>query len=270
MIGKYIVFILVGAAIFVVAIVGVWSSRDMVRPEEKAPVISPVFSPTPAIATTLPVVAEKVASPTPLPAASPVRAGVNAMPFIVQAPIGNWSNPVFQNACEEASVIMVMRWAQGNAAPITAAEALREIEELVDFQKENYGHYLDSSAADTAQLIRDYFNHNGVEAMVDVTAQTIRAELAKGNVLIVPANGRKIPNPYYTPPGPERHMLVIKGYDAETDEFITNDPGTRRGESFRYPVETLVAAVRDYPTGDHEPIGIETKAMIVIQPTGAF
>src|SRR6266567_9414371 len=35
------------------------------------------------------------------------------VPFIVQAPFGNWSDPVFQNACEESSIVMAMGWLKG-------------------------------------------------------------------------------------------------------------------------------------------------------------
>ena len=59
-------------------------------------------------------------------------------------------------------------------------------------------------------------------------------------------------------------MLVIKGYDAETDQFITNDPGTRRGAGYRYAAAALFAAINDYPTGDHLLITTVTKAMIVV------
>ena len=77
-------------------------------------------------------------------------------------------------------------------------------------------------------------------------------------------NGQKLGNPFFTAPGPERHMLVVIGYDPEKLEFITNDPGTRQGEAYRYPVNVLWLAIRDYPTGDHEPITEVVKKMIVI------
>src|SRR3989344_4812592 len=71
--------------------------------------------------------------------------------------------------------------------------------------------------------------------------------------------------PNYTAPGPERHMILIRGYDDETGEFITNDAGTRRGEKYRYKYRTLFNAIRDYPTGDHIPITGVDKKMIVVQ-----
>jgi hypothetical protein len=61
-------------------------------------------------------------------------------------------------------------------------------------------------------------------------------------------------------------MLVIRGYDPATKEFITNDPGTRKGEGYRYPEQIIYAAWRDYPSGDHEPILNINKNMIVVMP----
>ena len=85
-----------------------------------------------------------------------------------------------------------------------------------------------------------------------------------GNIVIVPANGRVIGNPYFNPPGPARHMVVIRGYDPVTKEFITNDPGTERGENYRYPEAVLYNGIRDYPTGYHKPIVEDKKVMIVV------
>jgi hypothetical protein len=39
---------------------------------------------------------------------------------------------------------------------------------------------------------------------------------------------------------------VIRGYDETEGEFITNDPGTRMGNGYRYKYEKLIAAVHDW------------------------
>jgi hypothetical protein len=43
-------------------------------------------------------------------------------------------------------------------------------------------------------------------------------------------------------------MLVIVGYDS--NGFITNDPGTRKGEGYRYSFATLMAAIHDWNPTD--------------------
>jgi hypothetical protein len=59
-------------------------------------------------------------------------------------------------------------------------------------------------------------------------------------------------------------MLVIKGYDETQDQFITNDPGTKRGADYRYKTDILISALRDYPTGKHEKIKVLEKNIISI------
>lgn len=186
-------------------------------------------------------------------------------PFIVQAPLGNWADPRQQNGCEEAAALMAVYWTKGRTLlPADAEKALRT---LSDYELKTYGEYRDTSARDTAErLFKGYFQYDSVEVIHDIRAADIKKELEKGNVVIVPVNGRLLKNPYYTPPGPRQHMIVVKGYDTATKEFITNDPGTKRGENFRYDESILENALRDYPTGFHEPIREMNKAMIVVKP----
>lgn len=189
---------------------------------------------------------------------------LHEVPFTSQAPTGNWSDPLYQDGCEEASILMAMRWVQGGGA-ITVNEALAEIKALSDYNNAQYGFYLDVSAADTTRLLREYYNHSPVELTREVTVERIKAELAAGNLLIMPMNGRAIPNNPYTPPGPERHMLLVVGYDTATNEIITNDPGTKFGYQKRYAMPGFIAAVRDYTSGYHQPIGAGQPAMIIIR-----
>ena len=44
-------------------------------------------------------------------------------------------------------------------------------------------------------------------------------------------------------------MLVIIGFDDKTGEFITNDPGTKRGAEFRYKYKILLNAIHNW---DHD------------------
>ncbi|MBU1911108.1 hypothetical protein KKG16_01695, partial [Patescibacteria group bacterium] len=91
----------------------------------------------------------------------------------------------------------------------------------------------------------------------------IKEELIKGNPIIIPAAGRDLDNPYFSGEGPWYHMLVIKGYDKK--RFITNDPGTRRGEGYKYEYSVLLNAVHDW-TGIKEDIRNGDQIMLVIRP----
>lgn len=190
------------------------------------------------------------------------------VPFAAQAPFGDWDDPRQQDGCEEAAALMAVRWARGES--LTRAEALAEITAAADYQAREWNEFRDTSARDTLErIVHGYFAYEPAYLRENVTIADMKRLLADGNVIIAPFNGQLLHNPYFTPPGPIRHAAVITGYDDEADEFITNDPGTRSGEDFRYPTATLFAAMRDYPSGYHEPIERLDKTIIVVPPAAA-
>lgn len=185
------------------------------------------------------------------------------VPFTPQAPFGEWNDPAFQDGCEEAASIMAMRWIKNIA--LSRIEAKSELTKIFNWQKKNFGDHRDTSAEDTVKRIfNGYFGYKNVKFKKGVKEEDIIEELMKGNLVIAPMDGQKLKNPHYTAPGPERHMLVIRGYDTKTKEFITNDSGTRLGEKYRYQEKFLFDAIRDYPTGYHEPIIKIEKTIIII------
>lgn len=170
-----------------------------------------------------------------------------AVPFTSQAPTGDWNLP-YQEACEETSIYMVSEYYAGNESAVLPAEiAESEINELVRFQEDFMGFYLDTTAAETAQVI-DHFYGYTARVVENPTVDQIKAEIAAGRPVIIPAAGRKLPNPYFSGEGPLYHMLVIKGYTEGT--FITNDPGTRNGADFVYRQSDLMSAIGDWNNGD--------------------
>jgi len=181
-----------------------------------------------------------------------------AVPFAPQAPHAHWDQP-YQDACEEATLIMVERYLRG--ASLTLADMDTEILRMVDFQNEQFGFFKDSNVAETVRLAEAYFPQLSARAVYDITANDIRAELALGNPVIVLVDGRKLGNPFYTAPGPDRHTLVIKGMSGE--KFITNDPGTKRGADFVYSIDTVMQALVDY---DGDTPGTGKRAMIILTP----
>jgi hypothetical protein len=186
------------------------------------------------------------------------------VPFLAQAPLGQWENPTYQDACEEASLLTAILWVRG-VKSISREEVTEELKKFADFEIEKYNNFYDHSTADTAQIMKDYFDYYNIEVREDISTEDIITELKIGNLVIVPINGQILKNPFYTPPGPDRHMLPIIGYDFETEEFITNDVGTRHGEKFRYKKDILGASIRDYSTGHKEPILEIKKTMIIVK-----
>lgn len=189
---------------------------------------------------------------------------ISDVPFTAQAPLADWSDSRQQNGCEEASALMAMHWVKGKT--LSKEQALKEIIALSDWLQEKYGVSVDTSTQDTLDWIfKDYFQYNQVERLSNVSKQQIINELAKGNLIVAAFDGRKLNNPNFVAPGPTTHMLVIRGYNPINDKFITNDPGTRNGENYRYGGQILYEAIRDYPTGNHEDITVLEKNIIIIK-----
>ena len=162
-----------------------------------------------------------------------------SVPFVPQAPFADWSEP-YENACEEASVIMVNHYL--NQTSLSADQMKSEIDASVNWQIENWGGHNDLNATKTLKLAKDYFGLNG-EILENYSVESIKKELVKGNPVIAPTAGRKLGNPNFRGNGPEYHMLVIIGYDSSRQTFITNDPGTRNGKSYIYSHQTLLDAI---------------------------
>jgi len=183
------------------------------------------------------------------------------VPFTTQAPFGEWYDRRQQEGCEEAAVLMAVRWARGEG--LTRGEARLAIIGASVYESERLGFYEDTNADDTAEvLLRSYFGHSKFEIKKDVDHTDIIESLLAGNLVLAGVNGRKLFNPNYSGLGPLQHMVVVIGYDPDTDSFIVHDPGTRFGEGYRYPVETFAAALLDYPSGYGEPI-IEGRTAII-------
>ncbi|MBU1146622.1 C39 family peptidase [Patescibacteria group bacterium] len=165
--------------------------------------------------------------------------------FASQAPLGDWSLP-YQEACEEASMIMAAKYFKNEKLDANIMD--QEILKVVKWEEDN-GYPLDLTAAQTVEVLQKYF---GLKAYLDkmVSEPEIKKNLVAGNLIIVPLAGRDIGNPFYHQPGPLYHMLLIRGFDE--DEFITNDPGTKRGEAYRYLYGDLLWAVHDWVGGDRE------------------
>ena len=183
---------------------------------------------------------------------------IENIPFVVQAPFGKWDE-IHEEACEEASIIMLEYFKKGKE--ISAETAEREIQALVAYQIKTKGDYKDSAIHEVAELAKDYYGLD-FEEIYDFKKGDLKAYLSQGRPIIIPAAGRLLGNPYFTPPGPLYHNLVLVGYDGNT--IITNDPGTKRGEKFRYSLDVLYESIHDFP-GKKEAILSGRKAILVLK-----
>ena len=184
----------------------------------------------------------QITSPTPQ---VPTKAVNLAVPFSPQAPYGDWSLP-YQEACEEMSAFLVHAFfARIDVTPKLADQAVRDIGA---WEQKTFGYYEHTTAAETAQILKQYFGYRQVDVLYDITINDIKDQLRAGRPVIVPLAGRLIGNPYYQQPGPVYHMIVVKGF-TEDGYFITNDVGTKRGHNYLVSEKTLYSAIHDAPTG---------------------
>ena len=161
------------------------------------------------------------------------------VPFTSQAPLGEWDDPRQQDACEEAVVLMSMAWVNRRSY-FSRDEWRQKILELADFQMDRYGEHRDTSLEDIIdRMYFDYFSYKNVRVENVFSVQDIINEIEKGNIVLLPTNGQELKNPNFKNPGPERHMVLVKGYDYKKKQFITNDPGTRNGADYYYEEDLL-------------------------------
>ncbi|MDH5597049.1 MAG: C39 family peptidase [Candidatus Peregrinibacteria bacterium] len=167
--------------------------------------------------------------------------------FFPQAPDADWNLP-WEEACEEASLLIAYHALQGEA--LTREEFRNAILNMVDWQKENLGHYEDTTVEETAKILEEYLEFTDYRTLENPSIEDLKKELAQGHLIVAPFAGRMLGNPFYSGEGPYYHMMVLKGYDSEN--FITNDVGTRRGHNFIYPYQTIMNALHDYLPTDIE------------------
>ena len=183
------------------------------------------------------------------------------VPFTSQAPFGVW-DPLHEETCEEAALIMAEHFIKGT--PLTPAIAEAEMQDLVLWERE-HGYSQDVTAMQMADIAR---NKLDIRASIrtQVTKQTIIDQLAAGFPVIIPAAGRDLGNPYFSGAGPWYHAIVIIGYRKTwfNEYFITNDPGTKRGAKYEYKVQMVLDAIHDW-VGMNERIREGRKVMIILQ-----
>ncbi len=187
-----------------------------------------------------------------------------AVPFTPQAPRANWDE-FHEETCEEASLLMVHRFFEGDdAAKRLDPDFVEEwLAKMAAFEDGLFGYNKDTTIAQVGMLAEQMLGYERVEVLENPSVEDLKTHLAAGHPVIIPAAGQELGNPYFTPPGPEYHMLVLRGYTAE-GKFIANDPGTRRGEAFLYPVETVMAAMKDWNLTDQKANG--PRRALVISP----
>lgn len=193
----------------------------------------------------------------------PTRFIIDNVPFAVQAPFAKWYHP-YEEACEEATLLMAVRYFEGRTT-LSPSEIDADLLKIVAYEEKTFGHYINSDIKEVARILDEFFGYKNYEIRNNATLEDIKHEIVKGNLILLPAEGRLLKNPYFVQPGPPYHTVLVHGYDDTTQEFITHDPGTARGANFRYSYEIIANAWHDW-TGDEATILQGARDMLVIKP----
>jgi hypothetical protein len=191
----------------------------------------------------------------------------NNVLFTSQAPYANWDE-LHDETCEEASIIMAYYYIKKEKS-LSPEKAESEIQAMVEFQKDYFNSHKDLNVKEIIELTEEFYQEKFSSKTLTNRKEGLdylKENLVQGNIFIIPAAGRELKNLYFKSPGPLYHALVIKGFDETTQEFITNDPGTRRGENFRYPYDIIWNSIHDFP-GKKEDILKGGKRVILVEKT---
>jgi hypothetical protein len=195
----------------------------------------------------------------PAPAPDPVATNplpikfLLPIPFYSQAPLSKW-DAVHEEMCEESSVLNAGLYLLDKKMTAEAFE--KELMAFKKIEEKELGDYKSNTIAEIKKVTDIYFEGKIKTKIIEnPTIDDIEAEIAAGlpadeagHPVVVPLAGRDIGNPNFTPPGPVYHMLVVKGYD--TQNFITNDVGTRKGESYIYTKDVIMKNIHDWNPQD--------------------
>jgi hypothetical protein len=175
------------------------------------------------------------------PTSLPTQAAALVVPYTMQAPFNKWDS-LHEDACEEASLIMVRHFLEGTAIG-TPSQADQEITDLVHWEEKN-GYGPSITLEQLNHIAHDYLGLTSGKVVAVLSLDQIRHELANGHPIIIGMAGKKLPNPYFSNGGPNYHMLVAKGYDATG--IITNEPGTWHGDGYHYDSNVFYDAIHNW------------------------
>lgn len=168
------------------------------------------------------------------------------VPYVSEAPDGNWTGS-WINACEESSVTMVHRFYQGESTT-TIEESKEFMTLLFNEQRKLYKSDMNSNSERTLDLIKKFADFNG-EIVVNPTIDSIKDEIRNGRPVISMHYGVELQNPNvpFKPTGSAFHVIVVVGFNDETQQFITHDNGdAKEGINHAYSYDIFMDSLHDY------------------------
>lgn len=164
------------------------------------------------------------------------------VPFASQAPFGVW-DALHEDACEEAAVIIAHNYVK--KLPLDNQIMEDGLQSMIAWE-EAQGFGLSITMEKVQIVAREFLGNTNTRLIDNPTIEDLKKELSAGNPIVVPAAGRDLGNPYFSGLGPIYHMYTLIGYDDARKEFITNDPGTKRGAKYRYSYDTVINTMHDW------------------------
>lgn len=183
-----------------------------------------------------------------------------AVPFVLQAPTANW-DAIHNETCEEAAALTV-HYYHTKKKNATSKDIEKEFSKMIRYENSRFGDFKDTTAKQTAQMIKDLYGYKRVEVIKMKSINDIRAHVLARRPVIIPTAGKLLKNPNFKNGGPLYHNLVIRGFRSD-GRIVTNDPGTRHGNGYLYNPKTLWNAIHDWNGGK---IYSGAKVMIVVYP----
>jgi len=183
---------------------------------------------------------------TPTASPTPNTNQLLSVPYINEAPSGNWSGP-WKNACEEASIAMIEFFYDGKNIA-TIAESEQFMQKLFDVQDRLYGSNANANAEQFNEIINRHTSFTS-RIVRNPTQQDIKTELDAGRPVIslhygFDLNNKNIP---FLRTGSSYHAMVIIGYDDKKEVFIVNDDGdSKYGAQHEYDYDLFMNTLHDY------------------------
>ena len=179
------------------------------------------------------------------------------VPYTSEIPNGRWIKP-WNNACEEATIIMVEQFYAGNTSTkFSRARATKLMSPLFPIERKLFGTDADSDAAQNAKIINDYTSFSAY-IIDDPTIEQIQNELSAGRPVISFHYGYDLHNPNipWRRGGSYYHVMALVGFDEARQEFIVNDPGNdKSGLDYHYKYAIITSSLHDLNIKTHKANG---------------
>lgn len=168
------------------------------------------------------------------------------VPYTSEVPLGSWVKP-WNNACEEASMIMAESYYFGNET-MDKKTAVKYMTPLFNIENKIFGGNADTDSVRTAKLLNDYLSVSAI-IKINPTLEEIKDELRHDKPVVTfhYAKNLKNPNHRWRAGGSYYHVMLLVGFDDNTSDFFVHDSGDdKTGEYYRYSYDAIMSTLHDF------------------------